>query len=307
MREAKDLVSKLRPSIPADGDTYGILILGFCKIGDLVMASKLWNRAVDEGFEPTIEAYEEIIVTLFKTNRIDDALRMFATLRARRFGDARADSYRIVIQWMCKLGRVRYAHMVFDEMLKRGLWLAIDNQTVGALVYGLVARNRVREAYRVVEMVERPDIGLYHGLMKGLLRLKRAGEATEVFREMVRRGVEPIMHTYIMLLQGHLGRRGRKGKDEMVNFESVFVGGLVKQGRMVEVSKFVERVMWGGVEVPRFDYNKFLYWFSNEEGVEMFESVGKRMKEVGMVDLGDVFLRYGEKMATRDRRRRLRI
>lgn len=115
------------------------------------------------------------------------------------------------------------------------------------------------------------------------------------------------MHTYIMLLQGHLGRRGRKGKDGMVNFESVFVGGSVKQGRMVEVSKFVERMMWGGVEVPRFDYNKFLYWFSTEEGVEMFESVGKRMKEVGMVDLGDVFLRYGEKMATRDRRRRLRI
>ncbi|KAJ0981987.1 hypothetical protein J5N97_010242 [Dioscorea zingiberensis] len=276
-------------------------------IGDLVTASKLWNRAVEQGLEPGVDAYEEMIVTLFKINRIEDALRMFAALRARRFLDARADSYRAVIQWMCKQGRVRHAYMVFDEMLKRGLWLETDNQTLAALVYGLVVRKRVREAYRVVEMVEHPDICLYHELMKGLLRLKRPGEATEVFREMIRRGIEPIMHTYIMLLQGHMGKRGRKAKDPAVNFENVFVGGLVKAGRMLEVTKFVERLMWGGVEVPRFDYNKFLYSFSSEDGVAMFEAVGRRMKEVGMVDLGDVLLRYGEKMATRDRRRRLRV
>ncbi|KAJ0982009.1 hypothetical protein J5N97_010264 [Dioscorea zingiberensis] len=141
VREAKDLVSKLRTSIPPDGDTYGLLIIGFCRIGDLVTASKLWNRAVEQGLEPGVDAYEEMIVTLFKINQIEDALRMFAALRARRFLDARADSYRAVIQWMCKQqGRVRHAYMVFDEMLKRGLWLETDNQTLAALVYGLVVR-----------------------------------------------------------------------------------------------------------------------------------------------------------------------
>jgi hypothetical protein len=47
-----------------------------------------------------------------------------------------------------------------------------------------------------------------------------------------------------------------------------------------------------------------LYYFSNEEGVSMFEEVGRRLKDVGHVDLGDIFLTYGERMATRDRRRR---
>lgn len=60
--------------------------------------------------------------------------------------------------------------------------------------------------------------------------------------------------------------------------------------------------MWGGVDVPRFDYNKFLHYFSNEEGVAMFEEVGRRPRETGLVDLGDIFLTYGERMATRDRR-----
>lgn len=58
-----------------------------------------------------------------------------------------------------------------------------------------------------------------------------------------------------------------------------------------------------GMEVLRFDYNKFLHYFSNEEGAVMFEDVAKKLREVGLVDLGDILERYGQKMATKDRRR----
>jgi hypothetical protein len=78
----------------------------------------------------------------------------------------------------------------------------------------------------------------------------------------------------------------------------------VKAGRTLEATKFVERTMWGGVNVPRFDYNKFLYYFSNEDGALMFEEVGKRLREVGLFDLADILSTYGERMTTRDRRRR---
>ncbi|PKU79009.1 Putative pentatricopeptide repeat-containing protein [Dendrobium catenatum] len=179
-----------------------------------------------------------------------------------------------------------------------------DNATIGYLIYGLLAKKRVKEAYKMFKEAEEVDLSLCHGLMKGLLRMKRPAEATEVFREMLRREIEPNMHTYIMLLQGHMGKRGRKGKEELVNFDSIFVGGLVKVGKTLEASKYAERTMRSTVEVPRFDYNKFLHLFSNEEGVEMFQEVGRRLKEVGMVDLGDVLLVYGERMATRERRRR---
>ena len=111
------------------------------------------------------------------------------------------------------------------------------------------------------------------------------------------------MHTYIMLLQGHLGKRGRKGTDPLVNFETIFVGGLVKAGKSLEATKYVERSLRKGLEVPRFDYNKFLKYYSNEEGVVMFEEVAKKLREVGSVDLADIFERYGQRMATRDRRR----
>jgi hypothetical protein len=62
--------------------------------------------------------------------------------------------------------------------------------------------------------------------------------------------------------------------------------------------------MKGSLEVPRFDYNKFLHYYSSEEGVVMFKEVGKKLREAGFVDLADILQRYGEKMATRERRRR---
>ncbi|XP_020599343.1 putative pentatricopeptide repeat-containing protein At1g26500 [Phalaenopsis equestris] len=299
---ARSVVAKLQDSISANKETYRLLIIGFCRAGDFVEAARVWNLMLEKEIEPEVDAYEEIIITMFKSNKLLEALRLFKSMRERRSFDLRTSSYRIVIQWTCKIGRVFYAYMAFVEMLKRGL--SSDTATIGHLIYGLLAKKRVNEAYKVFKEAEEVDLSLCHGMMKGLLRMKRAAEATEVFREMVRREIEPNMHTYIMLLQGHMGKRGRKGKQELVNFDSIFVGGLVKAGKTLEASKYAERTLRSTVEVPRFDYNKFLHLFSNEEGVEMFQVVGRRLKEVGMVDLGDVLLMYGDRMATRDRRRR---
>ncbi|CAB4264752.1 unnamed protein product [Prunus armeniaca] len=299
--EAKFIVFKLKESIGPNGVTYRCLIEGFCDVGDLIEASKIWNLMVDEGFDPDIGAIEKMMETLFKTNRYGEALKVFQMMRVNRMDDLGLSTYRLVIEWMCKRGKIEEAHVVFEEMQKRRI--EADNSTLASLVYGLLARGRVRVAYKIVEGIEKPDINVFHGMIKGLLRLRKLREATEVFREMIKKGCEPNMHTYIMLLQGHLGKRGRKGSDPLVNFDTIFVGGLVKAGKSLEATKYVERVIKRGLEVPRFDYNKFLHYYSNEEGVEMFEEVGKKLREVGLVDLADIFQRYGEKMATRDRRR----
>ncbi|TYI11324.1 hypothetical protein ES332_A09G201700v1 [Gossypium tomentosum] len=251
VEEAKLVTFKLKECVEPNGVTYKWLIWGFCDVGNLIEASKIWNLMVDEGFEPGVEVVETMIAALFKTNKYDKAMKVFQMMRVKRMHDLGLSSYRLVIKWM---------------------WIQADNLTLASIIYGLLARGRIREAYRIVEGIENPDISIYHGLIKGLLRLRKASEATQVFREMIKRGCEPIMHTYIMLLQ-------------------------------VEATKYVERTMKRGMEVPRFDYNKFLHYYSNEEGVMMFEEVGKKLREVGLFDLADILERFGQKMATRDRRR----
>lgn len=301
VEEAKFLVFKLKEWVRPDGVTYKHLIRGYCDKGDLIEASKIWNLMIDEGFKPDVDAVEKMMETFFKGNQYGEALKLFETMRFKRMDELGLSTYRLVIKWMCKKGMVSDARQVFEEMRERGI--RIDNLTLGSIVYGLLTKRRVREAYQMVNGIDAPDVSVYHGMIKGLLKMRRASEATQVFREMIRRGCEPTMHTYIMLLQGHLGKRGRKGSDPLINFDTIFVGGLVKAGKSKEATKYVERVMNRGMEVPRFDYNKFLHYFSNEEGVFMFEDVGKKLREVGLVDLADILDRYGQKMATRDRRR----
>ncbi|XP_024995275.1 putative pentatricopeptide repeat-containing protein At1g26500 [Cynara cardunculus var. scolymus] len=298
--EAKYIVLKMKDWVKPDGFTYKCLIRGFCDVGDLVEASKIWNLMADEGFEVEIDGVEKMMDTLFKLNRFNEAMTLFQSIRLNRIDNLGLSTYKLVIGWMCKKGQLGQAREVFDEMLERGI--QPDSITLASLIYCFLSKARVREAYKIAEGIEKPDMSIYHGLIKGLLRLKRANEATNVFREMIRRGCEPTMHTYVMLLQGHLGKRGRKGDDPLINFDTIFVGGLVKAGKSLEATKYVERVMNRGVEVPRFDYNRFLHYYSNEEGVVMFEVMSKKLREVGLFDLGDIFERYGQKMATRDRR-----
>lgn len=299
--EARHVVLKLKEVIKPDGVTYKHLICGFCDVGDVIEASRVWNLMIDEGFEADVDAVNTMMERFFKDNQFDEALKLFQTMRIKRMEELGLSTYGIVTKWMCKRGKLSQAHLVFEEMQKRGI--RADNTTLASIIYGLVSKNRVREAYLMVETMEKPDISVYHALIQGFLKLRKAGEATEVFREMIRKGCEPIMHTYIMLFQGHLGKRGRKGNDPLVNFDSIFVGGLVKVGRVLDATKYTERTLKRGLEVPRFDYNKFLYYFSNEEGAIMFEEVAKKLREVGLFDLADIFERYGRKMATRDRRR----
>lgn len=300
VEEAKYIVLKLRDWIKPNGVTYKCLIFGFCDMGDLIEASKVWNLMVDQGLEH-IDAFDKMMDALFKTNRFDEAMKLFQSMRSKSIDVLGVSTYRIVIKWMCKNGKLGQAHLMFEEMQQRGI--QPDNVTMGSLIYGLLCKGRVGETYKIMEDIEKPDLSVYHGLIKGLLRLKRAREATQVFREMIKRGCEPIMHTYIMLLQGHLGKRGRKGPDPLVNFDTIFVGGMVKAGKSLEATKYVERMLYRGQEVPRFDYNRFLHYYSNEGGVVMFEEVAKKLREVGLFDLADIFARYGEKMATRDKRR----
>ncbi|CAN0897622.1 Putative pentatricopeptide repeat-containing protein At1g26500 [Linum grandiflorum] len=254
---------------------------------------------VDEGFEPAPQVFDKMIETFFKKNEDREAMKVFQTLRVKN--GPSLSTYNLVISWLCKKGKVGEAHHLFDEMRERGIHP--DNSTWGSILYGMLSKGRLNEARSVLKQVEKPDIAIYHGLIKGLLRMKKPEEATDVFREMISRGCEPIMHTYVMLLQGHLGKRGRKGPDSALNFDTIFVGGLVKAGKSLEATKYVERTMNGAMEVPRFDYNRFLHYFSNEEGVAMFEDTSKKLREAGLVDLADVLGRFGEKMATRDRRR----
>ncbi|CAM8987449.1 unnamed protein product [Rhodiola kirilowii] len=269
--EAKFIVFKLVDFIKSDVITYRFLIEGFCNAGDLIEACKLFNLMADQGIGIDVCLVEKLMETMLKPNQFREAFKLFQAMSVKYSCNLSLSTHKILIHWLCKRGNIGEANRLFDEMGKRGI--KADNSTLSYLVYKHLAKPRISEAYGVLEGIEKPEISIYLGLIKGILRLKKPSEATQVFREMIRQGCEPTMHTYIMLLQGHMDKRGRKRDDPLVNFDTIFVGGLVNAGKSLEATKYVERVMDRGREVPRFDYNKFLHYYSNDEWVLMSEDM----------------------------------
>nr|CAD1832355.1 unnamed protein product [Ananas comosus var. bracteatus] len=159
------VASKLRARVAPDADTYALLIAGSCRGGDLAGAAKLWNAAAAAGIEPGADAHDAMILAMLKFNRFEDAAAMLKSMRTRRPRDVGLESYSMVITRLCKRGALPYANMLFGEMLKRGI--EVDGVTLGALVYGLLVKRKVREAYKVFYAVRDPDISLFHGLIKG--------------------------------------------------------------------------------------------------------------------------------------------
>ncbi|TVU38099.1 hypothetical protein EJB05_11451, partial [Eragrostis curvula] len=80
------------------------------------------------------------------------------------------------VPWLCKEGKWG-AFIVFAEMSIKGM--EVDGEVMGDLVYELMARRRTLQ---------------FHGLMKGLIWIKRTGETTKVFIEMIASGCKPNMH-----------------------------------------------------------------------------------------------------------------
>ncbi|KAF0894132.1 hypothetical protein E2562_034700 [Oryza meyeriana var. granulata] len=116
-------------------------------------ACRVWNGMERRGLERGAAAYEEMVVTLFKNNRVSDAMKVFDGMRRRGASDGgKGRCYRVVVSWLCKEGRMWGTYIVFAEMVKRGV--EVDREVIGDMVYGLMARRRVREGYKVFHGVK---------------------------------------------------------------------------------------------------------------------------------------------------------
>jgi len=73
--------------------------------------------------------------------------------------------------------------MVFGEMRKRGV--GVDNAILGRLNLRALGEKESERGLQSSARGNESDISVYHGLMKGLLGPRKAGEATQVLREML--------------------------------------------------------------------------------------------------------------------------
>ncbi|KAK3034611.1 hypothetical protein RJ639_033566 [Escallonia herrerae] len=140
-------------------------------------------------------------------------------------------------------------------------------------------------------------------------------EAVSIYKRMIQSGIQPTVHTYNMLMKSYFQSQDydmgyavweemkRKGCCPDDNSYIVFIGGNIRQGRVVDACKYLEEMMEKGMKAPQLDYNKFAADFSRAGKPDMLEELAQRMKFSGKFEVSNIFARWAEMMKKRVKRR----
>lgn len=315
-KEAQMLFERMRERFPPDAKTYCVLLSGWCKVKNMIQAGKVWNQMVDEGFKPDLVTHNIMLEGLFNGRRKYEALKLFNLMKENGpYPDSK--TYTILIRALSKLQMMEEAFRFFSEMQEYGFPLNAAVYT--SLITGYATSEKLDEAYRLLQEMEGKGIPhdwrIYNALIKVMAILQKPDEATKLYEKMIQRGFQPTVHTYNTLMQLYfIARKAEMGFaiwDQMarnvccpdVKSYTLFIGGLIREGRSQEACALIESMIGQGMEAPRFDYNKFLADFGKAGKPDILEELASKMKHAGKLDVSELFLRYSQKIKSKMKKR----
>ncbi|KAJ2083517.1 hypothetical protein H4R24_000790 [Coemansia sp. RSA 988] len=218
----------LEAGLKPDQTTFANLTIAHAKGGDLDTAVSMFKRLESEGLEPTIYSYGTLIRAYMEFKRVDDAFRVYEMMKSRqiwpnipvynslivaclRIGDtqrawgvfehmrytiAQPDeiSFSIMIHACAKKGEVEKAINLFEEMVSNNL--ALSDVTFNSLIHACAVRpDYFDECFRLLGLMEghgfQPDFYTYNTVIYGCARNRELGLAREIFRDMLKRSLNP--------------------------------------------------------------------------------------------------------------------
>lgn len=87
------------------------------------------------------------------------------------------------------------------------------------------------------------------------------------------------------------------------NSYTVFIGGLIRQGRPDEACKYLEEMMEKGMKAPQLDYNKFGADFSKNGNPGILEELARKMNFAGKFEVSNVLASWADMMKKNVERR----
>ncbi|TKY49646.1 Pentatricopeptide repeat-containing protein [Spatholobus suberectus] len=204
----KDLVSS---GYRADLGIYNSLIEGLCNSNRVQKAYKLFQMTVREGLEPDILTVKPLLLSYAEANRMEEFCRLLEQMQKLGFpviadlskffslleqkkgpimaleafthlkekGHVSVEIYNILMESLHKIGEVKKALSIFDEM--KGSNLKPDSFTYSIAILCLVDLGEIQEACvchnKIIEMSCIPSVAAYSSLTKGLCKIGEIDEA----------------------------------------------------------------------------------------------------------------------------------
>ncbi|KAF3455089.1 hypothetical protein FNV43_RR05537 [Rhamnella rubrinervis] len=311
-KEAQALYEKLKGRFTPNLQTYTVLVNGWCRVKNLMEAGRLWNEMIDLGFKPDIVAYNVMLAGLLRSKKRSDAIKLFEVMKAKG-PPPNLRSYTTLIRDFCKQSKLEEAVEYFDEMLESGY--QPDAAIYTCLITGYGNQKKMEMVYELLKEMKQkgcdPDGWTYNSLIKLMTSRRMPDDAVRIYKRMVQSGIEPTIHTYNMIMKSYFQTRnyemGRAMWDVMIqkgccpddNSYTVFIGGLISQGRPGEACKCLEEMIERGMKAPLLDYNKFAADFSRAGKPDILEELAQKMRFAGKFEVSNVLARWAEMMRKR--------
>jgi len=190
--------------------TYATLIKAYGMTRQLHMAWKLWGDATArKDAPPTEQLYSQMIDVLVSNNRLEDALRLFAEMKANHGKEnlgsqGFAVAYAMIVRGFAQRKECEKAMQCYEEMKEQGVkvGLVVFNTLIDACsrVGDMDGAARLFRDMMGAECV--PDLITYSTLIKGYCVRSELEQALELFALMKKKGITPDAIVFNSLLDG---------------------------------------------------------------------------------------------------------
>ncbi|GAB4854522.1 hypothetical protein Ancab_023102 [Ancistrocladus abbreviatus] len=175
--------------VNANVSTYTTMIRGYCKMGMVEDARKLFHEMP---CRPNLVTYNTIVHGLCTKGLVEDAREIIDRMVVSKDPLPNTVTYTTLIDGYCKKGEAEEAIECMEEMMKRNC--EPNLLTYNAIVNGLCLIGRVDDAKRMMTKMRlnglKDDIATHTSLLRGLCIIGKPEEATKHLRDMISSGMK---------------------------------------------------------------------------------------------------------------------
>uniref|UniRef100_A0A9I9EMB0 Pentatricopeptide repeat-containing protein n=1 Tax=Cucumis melo TaxID=3656 RepID=A0A9I9EMB0_CUCME len=187
-----------------DSYTYGTLINGLCRFGNIVEAKELLQEMETKGCSPSVITYTSIIHGLCQLNNVDEAVRLLEDMKDKNI-EPNVFTYSSLMDGFCKAGHSSRARDILGLMVQKRL--RPNMISYSTLLNGLCNEGKINEALEIFDRMKlqglKPDAGLYGKIVNRLCDVSRFQEAANFLDEMVLCGIKPNRLTWSLHVRTH--------------------------------------------------------------------------------------------------------
>ncbi|XP_030462774.2 pentatricopeptide repeat-containing protein At5g14080-like [Syzygium oleosum] len=203
MKEASELGEVIvSGDFPLEDDILNALI-GTISADDPQSAIAFFRFMIKKGKFPTLLTLSNLCRNLCKHNQTDVLMQVYQVLDSGGYF-ADAESYTVMVSFLCRAGKVREAYGILQVMKKKGL--GPDVVGYNSVLEACCREDLIRPAKRLWDEMFSSgysgDFRTYTILIKKFSEIGQVEEARRLFYHMLEKGLEPDSSIYKSLIEG---------------------------------------------------------------------------------------------------------